>query len=266
YPGNPASEAREQGFFRTVAGLPGAARHTFESTGAPGAEDAKNIKPFDEQLGAWLKQLTPPIGLMAWNDAAAAVLVQTCARIGLSVPEQVAVIGVNDDEAWCGFCVPPLTSVRPPLKRIGYEGAQLLAQLMEGEPVPSEPLLLPPEGVHVRRSTDVLAVDDPVVARALRYIREHVSERINVADVVRHVRVSRRLLEDRFREHLGRSPLKEIHREQLRIADHLLRTTNLPPKVIAMRAGYRDVNHLTRVFSKERGLPPATYRRECRME
>jgi LacI family transcriptional regulator len=263
YQDNPASEGRREGFASIVED-----QGTYQCLNPGHAAmvlPLGEVQPFDEALMRWLTGLDLPAAVMAWNDITAAVVVQACARLGLSVPEQVAVIGVDNDETWCGLCVPPLSSVRPPSNRIGYEAASLLDRLMNGKKAEQAVLRFPPEGVEVRRSTDILAVDDPLVAQALAFIREKLGERINVEDVVQHVPASRRVLEERFKKHLGRTPLQEIHREQLALAEHLLRSTDLPTKVIAERAGYRDINHFTRVFSKERGTPPAAYRKTYRI-
>jgi LacI family transcriptional regulator len=263
YRHNPASEQRRLGFVEALEGF--GEVHCLNPQHAASIMPVGEVQPFDDALLHWLDGLEAPAGVFAWNDLTASVVVQACARLGRSVPEQISVLGVDNDEVWCGLCVPPLSSVRPPSLRIGFEAAALLDRLMDGEDPPRETLRFPPESVEVRRSTDILAIDDPIVAAALSYIREHLGQRINVDDVIRNVPASRRVVEERFKQHLGRTPLDEIHRERLSLAQHLLRNTDLPLKVVADRAGYRDVNHFTRTFSKERGTPPATFRKTYRL-
>ncbi len=263
YRHNPASEQRREGFRHALSGYGQVS--CFNPEHAASVLPIGEVQPFDDALLRWLDALETPAGVFAWNDLTASTVVQACARLGLSVPEQVAVLGVDNDEVWCGLCVPPLSSVRPPSLRIGFEAAALLDRLIDGEPAPEQTLRFPPESVEVRRSTDVVAIDDPIVAAALSFIRENLGQRINVDDVIRNVPASRRVVEERFKQHLGRSPLQEIHRERLSLAQHLLRNTDLPLKVVADRAGYRDVNHFTRNFSRERGTPPAAFRKTYRL-
>jgi LacI family transcriptional regulator len=263
YRDNPASQGRLAGFAEGVVGV--GSFSCLNPEHAAMVLPVGQVQPFDKSLLDWLSGLDLPVGVMAWNDVTATVVVQACARLGLSVPEQVAVIGVDNDETWCELCVPPLSSVRPPSHLIGYEAASLLQRCIDGEASEAVVQRYPPEGVEVRRSTDIVAISDPLVAQALSFIRSKLGEPISVADVVDHVPASRRVIEDRFRKHLGRSPKEEIQREQLSLADHLLRSTDLPLKIVASRSGFRDANHLSRVYGRERGMPPAAYRKTYRL-
>jgi LacI family transcriptional regulator len=224
-----------------------------------------SLKQLESRIEKWLLSLPLPVGIMGFNDEYAKLIVQACRRLEIAVPEQVAVIGCDDDEVYCGLCTPTLTSVQPAAVKLGFEAAELMDRLLSGTPLPHEVRLLEPLGIHQRGSTDVIACDDAIVARALEFIRTERNERIRVTDVVEHVGVSRRSLERRFQDHLGRSPLEDIHRHQRSRAQELLRRTDLPLEIIAARSGYRDANHLIRQLSGELGESPTQYRSRYRI-
>jgi LacI family transcriptional regulator len=258
YQGNPASARRRQGFCSALSHPD--ALEVFDSPfGVWEMPDGRDTA-IEDQVKAWMDKLEKPVGILAWNDQTALGILQWCHAMDLRVPDEVAVVGVDDDETWCQLSLPPLTSVRTPLRRIGFQGAATLDTLMAGGKAPARLTELPPEALRRRKSTDALAVDDPLLVEALRFIRENVHRRLAVSDVVDAVTVSRRLLEVRFRQKLGRSILAEIHRVQIQVAEELLRNTGATMPTIAARAGFRDVNHLTRVFGKSVGRPPAAYR------
>ncbi len=221
----------------------------------------------DSKILKWLDALPKPVGIMAWNDLSGIALVQAARRLGCSVPGDIAIIGVDDDETWCGMSLPQLSSVRTPSRRIGFQAAAILDRLMGGEKIPPGEMAvkLPPEGVHARRSTDTLATNDPLITQSVELIHQHLANRVNVNDLVRMLSISRRQLETRFHEVLGRTPLQEIHNIQITAAERLLRTTELPLKTVAVRTGFRDANHLIRAFSSRRGVAPATYRKRSKL-
>ncbi|MFH5806523.1 XylR family transcriptional regulator [Alienimonas sp. DA493] len=214
-----------------------------------------------ERLGVWVSELPKPVGVMACYDIQAQFLLDVCREFGVSVPEEAAVIGVDDDWLLCELATPPLSSVIPDARRIGYEAASRLDQLMSERPVDPAPIFFPPLGVATRQSTDVLAIDDEDVAAAVRFIRQRASSGINVADVLRAVPLSRRALEDRFRTILGRTPHEEIARVRLNRVRRLLRETDLPIAEIAARTGYRSAAYLSAAFRKSVGQTPRDYRR-----
>ncbi len=157
---------------------------------------------------------------------------------------------------------PPLTSVAYDLERIGFEVAALLDRLMSGQSPPEEPVYVEPLGVVTRQSTDTIAISDPKLAAAVRYIREHACDGINVPTVARQAGLSRRALERRFQKYLGRAPHNEILRLQLRRVKSLLTETDLPLKAIAIKAGFARASHLAVIFRKKTGQTPGEYRRE----
>ncbi len=203
------------------------------------------------------------MGVLACNDGRGRQIVDTCHRANLAVPEDVAVIGVDDDALLCELCNPPLSSVLPDSERIGYEAAASLDHLMRsGRPLLRQ-WLIPPLGVRTRQSTDVLAIDDPDLTAAVRYIREHACQGISVQDVLDQVPLSRTLMERKFRKYLGHSPQAEIRAVQLRRVQQLLAETLLRLERIAELAGYKYVEYMSVAFKRATGLIPGHYRREA---
>jgi LacI family transcriptional regulator len=217
-----------------------------------------------ERLKAWIAGLPRPLGLVAANDMHGLRALDACRRAGLAVPEEVAVVGADDDAELCELSDPPLSSVTFHPERVGYEAAALLDRLMAGRAGPAEPLLVPPLGVSTRQSSDILAIDDADVARAIHYIRRHAFEGITVEDVLREVPLTRRALEHRFRRRLGRTPKEEIQRLRFDQAKSLLDSTDLPVARISDRLGFHQPSYMSAVFRKETGLSPAKYRKRGR--
>ena len=212
-------------------------------------------------LADWLAALPKPVALFAVHDRAAVLCANACAYLGLRVPEGVAILGVDNNLVECGFARPALSSVMGSARRIGYEGAALLQRLMDGGDPPGRDLKVPPAGVAVRPSSDVLAIDDADLVDALRFIRRHAAEPIRVADVAEAMLLSRRLLERKFRAHLGRSPREEILRVHLEEARTLLASTDLPLVDVAVRSGFPSASKFSAVFHRETGLSPSAFRR-----
>jgi LacI family transcriptional regulator len=224
-----------------------------------------DVHPWEEeqqQLANWLKSLPKPVGVMACNDVRGHHVLGACNRIGAAVPEEIAVIGVDNEEELCELCDPPLTSVIPNPEMVGFKAAELLDQMMSGQRPTDLQQLVAPLGVATRQSTDVLAIDDPHVAAAVRYIREHACEGATVDDVLEHVPVTRSVLERRFRKHLDRSPQVMIRQTQLKRVRQLLAETDLPLIKISELAGFKHQEHLCVVFKREYGDSPGAYRRK----
>lgn len=213
-----------------------------------------------EKTQRWLRRLPKPVGILCSEDAPARYLADVCAQLGLAVPDEVAILGAGNDELECTLAAPALSSVAVPSQQIGYEAAALLDRLMSGGAAPGRPLFLPPLHVITRYSTDVTAVDDETVQAALRYIRRHTSERITVSRLASDIAVSRRLLERRFRDLLGRSVLEEINRVRVERAKELLTETNLPITVVADQAGFPSVSRMDVMFARAAGMSPSAYR------
>lgn len=217
-----------------------------------------------ERLKRWILGLPRPLGLVAANDIHGLRALDACRRAGRAVPEEVAVVGADDDAELCELSDPPLSSVTFNPERVGYEAAALLDRLMARRSRPARPLLVPPLGVSTRQSTDILAIDDAGVAKAIHYIRRHAFEGITVEDVLREVPLSRRALEHRFRRRLGRTPKEEIQRLRFEQARSLLASTDLPLARISERLGFHQPAYLSAVFKKETGMTPAAYRNRSR--
>ena len=218
----------------------------------------------DDVLAEWLTSVPRPFGLLLGDDEWGLWITQVAHRAGLRVPEDVAIIGVNDDTLHCELATPALSSIKVPLSGIGHEAGVLLDKLMSGADVDDGRMTLPPLGIAARQSTSVLAVDDPDLAAAVRFVESASHRPISVDDILDIVPVSRRQLERKFREHLGRSPLQEIRRAHLNKAKSLLAGTDATLQEVADRSGFGNMYHLCRVFKRETGETPITYRRKQR--
>ncbi len=213
-------------------------------------------------VARWLAGLPKPLGLMACNDFRGMQALDACRRAGVAVPEEVAVIGVDNEPFTHELAHPPLSSVIPDARRIGFEAAALLARLMAGGLAESTRVAVPPLGVATRQSTDVVAIADPGVADALRFIRENACQGISVEDVLDRVVTSRSALQRAFRKHLDRTIHEEILGVRLHRVKQLLAETELPLRAIADRAGFAYVEYLSAVFRRTTGQTPGAYRRQ----
>lgn len=226
-----------------------------------------SVSPSAEEMGrltTWLKKLPKPIGIFACYDVRGQQVLDACRDLGLAVPEQVAVLGVDNDELLCELAFPPLSSITPNARRAGYEAAALLDRMMRGERLPPDETRIPPLGISRRQSTDVLAVDDPHIAQALRFIREHACDPIDVSDVLRAVPLSRRILEQRFVQLINHTPHAEILAVRLNRAKQLIAETKLSLGEIAIRAGFEHPEYLSVVFKREEGVSPREFRQNLR--
>jgi LacI family transcriptional regulator len=252
---------RRRESFLGVAGATGGADLVYESPW--GGPEARSWELDQEAIGRWLKHLPKPVGILACNDVRGLHVLDASRRVGLHVPDEVAVIGVDDDPLLCELCDPPLSSVVPNMERIGYEAAELLDRLMAGGKAGFDERMIPPIGVVTRQSTDVLAIDDARVAAAVRYIREHACHGITVRDVLGQTPLSRTALELYFRRYLGRSPQAEIRAVQLKRARQLLAETDLKMDRVAELTGFVHPEYLSVVFKRELRRTPGQFRREA---
>jgi LacI family transcriptional regulator len=217
-------------------------------------------------IAQWLTKLPKPIGIMAAYDTRAHQILDICRNESIIVPDEIAVVGVDNEELLCRLASPPLTSIALNSKRMGYLAATLLDRMMAGEVVPPDVHLVDPVGIICRQSTDILAIKDPLVARAVRFIREHACEGINVHDVLREVPMSRRVLESRFKKLIERSPQEEIVKTRIRRVKELLKETELPLYIIAEKAGFEHIEYLSVAFKREEGVWPSGFRAKSRAE
>ena len=219
-----------------------------------------------DNIAHWLAGLPKPIGIMVDSDQHGPHLLEACRRAGVDVPDEVAVVGVDNDETLCEVCNPPLSSVKAGHQVVGYKAAELLGQLMRGGAPPGQPLFVQPQGVVTRRSSDVLAIKDRQVAAALRIIRESSGPGLSASKVIAQIPVSRSVLQRRFRKEIGRSIHDEIVNARLKRARQLLAETDLPLAEVAVRSGFKHQEYLGAVFKARIGKTPAEYRRETSLD
>jgi LacI family transcriptional regulator len=218
-----------------------------------------------QQLARWLRSLPKPVGIMTCHDDRGHQVLEACRRAELAVPDEVAVIGVDNDPFLCNLCTPPLTSIDINPERIGYEAAAALAAIMKGGKPPTKPLLLgPPRGVAARQSTDMLAIEDVEVASAIRFVRENAVKGVTVQDVLSRASRSPSTLERRVKRLLGRTIKAEITRVKLSRARLLLCETELPVSKIAVRCGFSEPRYFCEVFRAHEGLTATAYRKRFR--
>jgi len=215
-----------------------------------------------DDIARWLLHLPKPVAVFACYDARGRQILDACHRAHLSVPEEVAVLGVDDDELLCELSPQPLSSIDPNPRRSGWLAAEMLEQMMSGhKPMPMT-LIVSPTGVSTRQSTDVFAIDDANLVKALRFIREHACRGISVDEVARVAGIARRTMEARFKKMLDRSPHEEIMRIQVQRAQRLLLHGNLPVGLIAERVGFENPEYFSVAFKRVTGMSPVTYRKK----
>jgi LacI family transcriptional regulator len=216
----------------------------------------------ENRVARWIQQLPKPIGIMVCSDQRGLDFLEACRRAGVTVPDEVAVIGVDNDDALCEVANPPLSSVWPAHRQVGYEAAALLDRLMSGQARPPQPIIIAPGGVVTRQSTDVLAIEDRNLALALRVIREQASEGIKVDAIARYAGLSRSVLQRRFRRVLGRTVHEELLHARIKRACQLLAETELPMIDVAEKSGFKHQEYMGAVFKRRLHLTPAQYRRQ----
>jgi len=215
------------------------------------------------EVSGWLATLPKPCGVFCASDLYAARLLDICRAEGIAVPEQIAVLGVDNDPVMCSVSFPPLSSIDLGSRRIGYEAAALLDRMMRARRKRrGQAVHVPPEQIVCRQSTDILAVGDADTARAVRYIRQHACQGLRVEQVANQVGLSRRTLQQRFLQHLQRTPKQEILRIQMERAKMLLAETDQPIEAICRQSGFASFKYFARAFRRAVGRTPRTYRKE----
>jgi LacI family transcriptional regulator len=255
-PGSWFSDLRQEGFVDRVTD----AGHPCTTLGPTRRGWHEQI----EDLQAWVATLPTPVGLAAQNDTWAHAVLEAARLIGRRVPDDVAIVGMEDDPIYARICTPRLSSVRTNTRRRGYEAAALLDRLIAGQAPPAEPILVEPGGVEVRGSSDTLAVEDEDVIAAMRFIRASAGECIDVEDILEQVPISRRSLELKFARDLDCTPHEAIWEAHMRRACSLLVETDLTILDVALRSGFRSPSALSTLFKRRTGLTPREYRRRHR--
>lgn len=226
--------------------------------------DREQWKHKRDWLALQLKQAPKPLALFTANDQHALDALEAAEKGGLLVPDQVAVVGAENNLLAPDAMHVPISSVDTNLEELGYRGAELLDGLMSGKPPPKEPIRIPATELVVRKSSDLLAVPHPGVARSLRFIWEHCHEPISVKDLVGVAAMSRRGLQKAFQDYLNRSPGHELHRVRIERAKKLLRESAYKVEVLAQMCGYRSANSFTIAFKQSTGMSPAQFRNQLR--
>ena len=216
----------------------------------------------ERSLETWLDRLTPPVAVLLDSATVARLLITLCQQRGLKVPEDVAILCEGDTKLISMNPSPQLSCMDINFKRVGYEAATLLDRRMNGEPAPKKPILVPPKGVNARESTDFFAVEDEVVADALRYIASHLQDNLSVPRIASAVAVSRRSLQLRFEAAVGRPISEEIRRLRIELAKRMLAEIEKPIGSIAQQAGFGSSTRMNEVFRRELGMTPSDYRQQ----
>ncbi|MRH41157.1 helix-turn-helix domain-containing protein [Aquibacillus halophilus] len=215
-----------------------------------------------DELVKWLLSLPRPIAIMAAYDNIGLQILEACRFAKIAVPEEVAVIGVDNDTLITELSDPPLSSITPNTIKTGYNAALILEQLMNGTEIKQIENLIEPVGIATRQSSDVLAIDDPLVAKALHYIRDNAFNNIKVNDLLKVTPLSRRALEHRFIKYIGRTPHEEITVIKIKKVKELLLETDLTIANIGEIANFSNTEYLSVLFKKETGLTPSEYRKK----
>lgn len=252
-----------------VRGREAGFRETVEKAGGRYLPLDWNAASHDDSHQGWfewlkrqLRQMPLPMAIMAQSDNRAAQLINACEAAGLVIPDEIAVVGVDNDEYACEFASVPISSVDSGRESLAYEGASLLGRLMQGEPAPDSTLAIEPRSVVVRKSSDILAVPHKAVARALSFIWEHFRDRIGVDDVVAQSHMSRCGLYRAFEKHVGRSIGEELARKRVEYAKNLLAESDEKLHRIARLSGFTGGEHFSRAFTRLVGATPSDYRRK----
>ncbi len=212
-------------------------------------------------LADWLRGLTKPVGIMACNDDRGQHIIEACANAKLDVPYEVAIIGVDNDEQVCDMSNPPLSSVAMDVEKAGFRASELLNKMMMGKKMPPQTVIVQPNRVVTRQSTNIVAVEDKLVSQALNFIHQNAKRLIQVDDVIKNLSVSRRNLHDKFMKTLGRSVYDEIKRVRIDLISQMLIETDLSVSDIALSLGYDNTNHIARYFKQKMGISPVDYRK-----
>ena len=216
-------------------------------------------------LAAQLKAAPKPLAVFAATDDDAVEVMEACESIGLAMPEEVSLIGVNNSLLAVEAMHTPISSLDRNLETVGYRGAELLDRLMHGKSAPREPIRVPPTGLIARKSSDLLAVSHPGVARSLRYLWDNYHKPIGVEDLVRVAAMSRSALHQAFLEHIGRPPGRELHRIRIEQAKKILAQSGAKLEVVAEQCGYQSGNSFWLAFKHTTGISPKQFQKQfCR--
>ena len=236
------------------------AGHTCDQWIPQAARTDSQLRNRRQQLTRWLSGIDHPIGIFVWDTATGREITSVCSDLNLNVPEDVAVLCAEHDPLISSLARVPLSNLDQAPIRVGYEAAALLDRLMCNNSAPEEPIRIPPIGVVQRQSSDTASVTDPLVAKAMAFIRAHSRDPIQVVDLEKAFDVSRRMLEHRFQRSLGCTPASEIRRTRLEFCKRMLLESDLPIAAIAAHSGFNHPEVMIRAFQRELGVSPSKFR------
>lgn len=252
---------REAGYTAALAG----AGFTPDVLDRSDLRDPTQFRERDAMFARWLARLPRPMGIFCAEDSTAERLLNVCLEQDIRVPDEMAVLGANNDALMCEALYPPLSSVDIPFEQIGFEAAGILEALLAGGAAPTQPLLIPPRTVAARRSTQVLAPDNPLLARVLSVMIDHHAEELNVADIAQYVGISRRHLEQMFARSLNTTPARHLEKIRIDHARKLLADTDLSMPDVAAATGYGNQTRMGVAFRRTNDMTPTAYRRQFRL-
>ena len=256
----PVNQLRKEDFEKQLRELDVPESHMF-TIDQSGFVDLSDWSKHFEDIINKINQLPRPLAVFAGQDNLAASLIEMCIKSGIHVPEEVAILGVDNTELLCEGVPVPLSSVRTRLTELGYEAAKQLGRLMDGEIDNEEECVrIAPHGIVTRQSTDVLAIEHPAVATAVKFIKKNYSNPITIEDIIECTGLSKRGIEKAFEKHLGRSPASELRRVRLNEAKRLLAETDEKIDSIALECGYSNNSNLSCAFRRDTGMSPRAYR------
>lgn len=242
-----------------------ASGHPCTELAGSAADHPKDWEKSQKRLTEQLLALPKPTGIFAANDQLGVYLLDACLRIGIAVPEEIAVVGCENEETLCTLASPPLTSVQFDGHRVGYEAARLLDRLMQGKKTGASSILVPPRGIVTRESSDDLVITDQLIAHACRLIRLHATSGLSVEELCQTLNASRSTLERRMKESLARTPKEEILRIRFREVERLLRDSDLTLETISERSGFSQPSYFQTAFRERYGMTPGAFRKKDRL-
>ena len=265
---NVAFSDQRQAAFAALLAQEGKGLHVFSSASPFNSRSHYQVAELralsaERAAADWLERQPRPLAIFACNDICGQQVLNACREHGIRVPEEVAVMGLDNDEELCTLSDPPMTSIEPNTELLGFEAAKLLDQMMRKGHLGNETRQVPPVRIVERASTDIVAIEDSITVQAVRFIRDNVDNGIATKDVLRHVNRSRTDLEQRFRRWLKCSIHDAILRRRLDRACSLLQQTELRLDEVARRAGFSTASHFCRLFQRQFGKTPTEYRRNA---
>ncbi|HRJ71096.1 MAG TPA: substrate-binding domain-containing protein [Terrimicrobiaceae bacterium] len=250
--------------FRETLAREGHHCETFHHAAQPGRNYMESWRDRQPALREWLRRIPKPAGIFAVHDPLGRTVCEAAHEAGIQVPDEIAVVGANNDELVSGLTYPPLSSVAIPWEQIGALAGRWAQRLLDGESAPKRPLIVPPGPVVVRQSTALTAVADPELRRVLRHLRANAATDLTIASVCRALRLSRRSVERKFSALLQSTPWETLCRMRSESAKRLLVETDLPMSLVAERSGFGSAERLSVVFRRTAGMSPSASRRAAR--